>query len=203
MTDQIKELIEKINQEGSRAAEENARRIEQEARDKAGIILQKAESQAKKMTEEARDRIDSLQASSQAALKQAGRDLLLSLKQEIFEMLERVMVAQASAALKPDALAAIISELIKEYCRGQDTGVQVYLKEQDRRVLEEDFLNKLKGELKRGIELRAQDDIQAGFVISFDSGKSHFDFTDKSLAQYLGTHVKPKLAEILKGEQSE
>jgi V/A-type H+-transporting ATPase subunit E len=201
MADQIKELIEKINREGVQAAEEKARQIEQDARAKAGMILQKTEVQSKKMIEEAQDRIDSMQASSRAALQQAGRDLVLSLKQEISEMLERMIVADVSAALAPDALAMIITALVKEYCRGQDTEVLVYLKEQDKRVLEGGFLNKLKGELKKGIELRAQDDIQAGFVISFDSGKSHFDFTDRSLAQYLGAQVKPKLAEILKGKQ--
>ncbi|MFA5361689.1 MAG: hypothetical protein WC335_00360 [Candidatus Omnitrophota bacterium] len=198
MTDQIKELIEKINEEGVQAAEEKARRIEQEARDKAGMIMQKTEAQAKKMVEEAQDRIDSMQASSQASLQQAGRDLLLSLKREISEMLERMIITEASAALTPDALAAIITALVKEYCRGQDSQVLVYLKEQDKRVLEGAFLSKLNGELKKGIELRAQDDIQAGFVISFDSGKSRFDFTDRSLAQYLGAQVKPKLAEILR-----
>ena len=76
----------------------------------------------------------------------------------------------------------------------------MYLKEQDKIKLEGHFLNKLKGELKKGIELRGQADIQAGFIISFDSGKSHFDFSDKALAQYLGSYVKPKVAEILREE---
>ncbi len=201
MADQIKELIEKINQEGVQAAEAKARQIEQEARAKAESILQKAESQAKKMIEEARDRIESLEVSSRTALQQAGRDLLLSLKQDILAMLERLMGAEVSAALTPEALAAIITVLTKEYGRGQDAGVMVYLNERDKRVLEEAFLNKLKDELKNGIELRAQDDVQSGFIISFDSGRSHFDFTGQSLAQYLGAQVKPRLAEIFKGEQ--
>jgi V/A-type H+-transporting ATPase subunit E len=201
MADQIKELIEKINQEGIQAAEEKARQIEEDARAKAGLILQKAESQAQKMTGDAQDRIGSMQASSQAALQQAGRDLILALKQVVSGMLERVIATETAAALSPETLGGIIAALVKDSCRGHDGEVLVYLKEQDKRALEGTFLSKLKAELKKGIELRAQDDIRAGFIISFDSGKSHFDFTDTSLAQYLGTQVKPLLAEILKRKQ--
>ena len=116
-------------------------------------------------------------------------------------MLEKVAAVEIAGALTPEALAVIITALVKEFCRGQEGEVLVFLKEQDKRVLEGAFLSKLKNELKKGIELHSQDDIQSGFVISFDAGRSLFDFTEKSLAQYLGTQVKPKLADILNGKQ--
>ena len=198
MADQIKELIEKINQEGVQAAQEKAREIEDLAQQKAEIIMRKADAQDKKITEDGQDKGNRLQESSQAALKQAARDLLLSLKKEIVALLERLMVKDVSAALTPEELSRIIAGVIKEYCGQENNEVIVYLKDFDKNKLEGHFLSKLKDELKKGIELRQQEDIHAGFIISFDAGKSHFDFSDKALAQYLGTYLKPKVAELFK-----
>jgi V/A-type H+-transporting ATPase subunit E len=198
MADQIKELIEKINQEGVVAGQEKAAQIEKQAKAEAETLVRKAQEQAKKIVEDAQAKAERLESSSRAALKQAGRDLLLSLKGQILELLERLMVKDVSAALTAEELLQIISGIIKE-CRGQE-GKQavVYLSAQDKSKLECHFLNKLKNELANGLELRQKDDIHAGFMISFDAGKSHFDFSDKALAQYLEKQVKPKVAEILK-----
>jgi len=45
--------------------------------------------------------------------------------------------------------------------------------------------------------LTSGEEISGGFTISFDSGKSCYDFTDKALADYIGTYLKPKLNQIL------
>ena len=196
MAEQIKELIEKINQEGVQAAQEKAREIESLAQQKAEMIVDKANAQARKAMEDAQDKVKRLEESSQATLKQAARDLLLALKIEIVALLERLMVENVSEALIPEELSRIIAEVIKEYCGQENNEVIVYLKDSDKNKLEGHFLNKLKDELKKGIELRQKADIHAGFIISFDAGKSHFDFSDKALAQYLGTYLKPKVAEL-------
>jgi V/A-type H+-transporting ATPase subunit E len=199
MADQIKELIDKIHQEGVVAAQEKAVKIERESQQQAEMILEKANAQAQKILEEAEDRIERMQENSQATLKQSARDLLLSLRKEVDAMLGRLIVKEIAGALTAQELCGILASLIKE--RGavtHDQGVIVYLKEEDKHKLESHFLDKLKHDLKKGLELRNQDDIQAGFIISFDSGKSHFDFSDKALAQYLISHLKPKVAQLFK-----
>lgn len=198
MADQIKELIEKINQEGVQAVQEKAREIESLAHQKAEAIVRKAEAQARVIIENAQDKVNSLQESSQVILKQAARDLLLTLKAEITVLLERLITKDAGAALSPETLFQIISGVIKEYVSGENKGVIVSLSDSDKKKLDGYFLNKLKDELKKGVELRHQEDIQAGFIISFDAGKSHFDFTDKALAQYLSSFLKPQIAELFK-----
>jgi vacuolar-type H+-ATPase subunit E/Vma4 len=45
--------------------------------------------------------------------------------------------------------------------------------------------------------LRPAEEISGGFTISFDDGKSCYDFTDKALAEYIGIYLKPKLNQIL------
>lgn len=199
MADQIKELIEKIQAEGVQAAQAKAGEIENEARQRADWIVQKATAQAKNIVDDAQDTVNRMQASGQAALQQSGRDVLLTLKKEIDAMLQRVIASQTAATLTPEELSRIISGLIQAYGGKNDAEVIVYLKEQDRQALEGHFLNKLQEDVKKNIELRAQGDINAGLVISFDGGKSQFDFTDRALADYIGSFLKPAVAQLLSG----
>jgi len=198
MADQIKELIEKINQEGVAAAKEKAGQIESQAKAQAEMILQKANSQARKIVEEAQEKVARMQESSEASLKQAGRDVMLVLKSQINKTLQDLIAAEVSASLNPEELAKIIEGLVKEYCSQGNKGVIVYLSAEDKKRLEGLFLRKLKDELKKGIELRSQEDIQAGFIISFDAGKSSFDFSNKALVDYIGLSLKAKVAEFFK-----
>jgi V/A-type H+-transporting ATPase subunit E len=198
MSEQIKELIAKINQEGVQAAQEKAGQIEAEAKAKAKMILDQAEAKSKAMLEEAGQKILRLQASSEAALKQAARDALLCLKKEIADTLQKVIAAEIGAAMTPEELARMITELAKarSLAAGQET--VVFLSEKDKHRLESHFLDQLKQELKKGLVLRPQEDIQAGLAISFDSGKSQFDFTDQALAEYLSAVLKSGIAALFK-----
>jgi vacuolar-type H+-ATPase subunit E/Vma4 len=59
------------------------------------------------------------------------------------------------------------------------------------------LFKELEAQLKKGILLQASDEVKAGFTISFDAGKSQFEFTDRSLAEYISKCLRPDLAEIL------
>lgn len=196
MSEELKGLIEKIQTEGVLAAEEKARQIEQDARQKAKEILAEAGSAADKLTAEAKERIARMEESSSLAIKQAGRDTLISLKKEINSLLGKVVKSNIAAAVSPHELTRIIISLIKDVRHKE--GVQVTLSKEDLQKIEAGFLDELKEEIKKGVSLKEAEGLSSGFLISYDSGKSHFDFSDEALAEYLSSHLKPKLAEILK-----
>lgn len=198
MAEDIKQLIEKIQQEGVQVAEEKAQAILDEAKRQAATLLEKANSEAQKLMQEANGRIAKTEEASRLALKQAGRDTMISLRKEINCLLNKIMRASIQEALKPQELGKIIAGLIKEISHKHKEGIEVTLPKEDRERIEKGFLTDLKDEIKKGILLRPLEEISSGFLISFDSGKSHFDFTDKALADYLASYLKPKLLEILK-----
>lgn len=197
MAEEIKELIEKIQQEGIQEAENKARRIEDDAQQKAGELIEKAKQEAAKIILEAKEKSAKMDEGTRQSLKQAGRDLLLSLRKEINAMLDRIIVEQVVHALKPDELAKIISELIKNYSRDEES--TVLLKKEDLEKLGKSAFSELKEKTKHGITIKPSEDISGGFVISYDSGKSQYDFTDKAIASYIGSYLKPKLNELLSG----
>ena len=199
MAEDIKNLIEKIQQEGIKIAEDKAKEIEARARKEAGRILQEAQDKAEKLSSDANERISKMQEKKKTLLAQAGRDLLLVLRKEINASLDKLVGLEVKNTLTPDLLTKIISELIKGYSGKSEGQIAVSLRKEDLELLEKGLLHKLQEEVKKGLTLKAGDDIQAGFVISYDGGKSQCDFSDKALAEYIGAYLKPKLAELLKG----
>lgn len=199
MAESIKELIEKINQEGVQIAEEKAYKIQERAQLAAGEILNKARQEAEKIISAAQKEALDTNEKQKALLKQAGRDLLLVLRQEINNMLNRLVLGELYQMLEPEALFKILSMLIRENCLGSGNEISISLSKEDFSNFQEVFLARLKEEVKKEILLRPHEEIRAGFIISYDAGKSQFDFSDQALAEYIVTFLKPKLKDILQG----
>jgi V/A-type H+-transporting ATPase subunit E len=197
MAEEIKNLIEKIQEEGIKAGEDKAREIEAEAKRKAVSLMEKAKAEAQEIITEGREKVSRMEESAKASIQQAGRDLLLSLKEELHAMLERLVQSSVAETLSPSEMAKILHELIKKLAGASKEDIWVWLKKEDGEKLKMEFLSRLKEETKRNIVLKPSEEILGGFIISFDAGKSHFDFTDQALAEYLGTFLKPQLNQIL------
>jgi V/A-type H+/Na+-transporting ATPase subunit E len=195
--EQIKALIEKIQIEGVQVAQEKASQIEQEARRRAAEITAQAQAEAERIRASAKADIDAAKKNSQVLLQQAARDLLLVLRKEIFAMLQRLTVLTVREALSAEALSVLIIKLIKDAAMEKKPEAAVTVRKEDLEKLKKHLLGELGKEAGAHVELRPSDEIQAGFIISFDAGKSHLDFSDVALAEYIGKHLKPELEEIL------
>jgi vacuolar-type H+-ATPase subunit E/Vma4 len=197
MVEDIRDLIEKINQEGIRAAEEKARDIEDTARRKADDIIAAAQHEADDLITAAKERIRREDDKERTLIVQAGRDMLLSLREEINAMLGRIMVTDIRKSLTPEALSTILAEVVRKHGREESGDIIVSLSPEDREALAQNFFARLREETGKKIIVRPSDNISRGFSISFDSGKSCYDFSDKALAEYIGTYLKPRLNRIL------
>jgi V/A-type H+-transporting ATPase subunit E len=197
MAEEIRDLIEKIHQEGIKAAEEKAQNIEAAAKQRADNILSHARLEAEEMIAAAQDRIRREDEKEKILLTQAGRDLLLSLRKEMNDMLGRLLVADIQQALNPEALSNLLSEVVRKFSTNEGSDITILLNKKDLELLEKKIFHKLREESKKTIILRPSEEISGGFTISFDSEKSCYDFTDKALAEYIGTYLKPKLNKIL------
>ena len=201
MSERLKELLEKINQEGVKQAEEKARSIELKAKKDAEKILGDAKVQAQKIVEDAKGTAKKTKETTEVALKQASRDLMLSLKDEIKKILNKIIATETAKAMSPEDMAVIFGKLVEKYVEknGQVSDIKVLLKKEDLDKLKKSFIANLKEKIKDGVEFRPSANINAGFSISFDKGKSFFDFTDEGLIEALCAYLNPELARILKG----
>ncbi|MFH1046001.1 MAG: hypothetical protein V1727_03455 [Candidatus Omnitrophota bacterium] len=199
MAEDIKGLIEKIQQEGVEAAELKAREIEKLAEQRAAKIIQAAEKEAQMLLENARAQIAKIEQTGAAVLEQTGRDLLLTLHQEINKTLKNIIISELRPALTPEEMGKIVTELVNKIGAKDQVDVVISVKEKDLEKLQKSLFSQLSDKVKQGIRLKPAQDIGAGFTISYDAGKSHFDFSDQALAEYLEIYLKPQLAQMLKG----
>tara|TARA_Y100000031_G_C8171247_1_gene361918 strand:- start:219 stop:830 length:612 start_codon:yes stop_codon:yes gene_type:complete len=200
MAEKLKELLEKINEEGIKRSEAKAHEIEEKAKVEAGRILDNAKRKSRKLIEDANTEIEKTKKSRDIALKQASRDLILSLKEEIKKTLGRVVSKEVSSAISGAELAAILGNVIEKYIEkgGKDSDIKVLLKKETLDKLKTSFISKLNSKLKQGIDFKVSPNINAGFSISFDKGKSFFDFSDDGLKEALSAFLNPELAKLLK-----
>ena len=75
--------------------------------------------------------------------------------------------------------------------------IKVLLGSDDLLKLKKTFISKLKEHIKNGIEFKPSANIRSGFSISFDKGKSFFDFSDEGLKEALALYLNPELKKIL------
>mgnify|MGYP001569465122 CR=1 FL=1 len=200
MAQEIKDLIAKIQAEGIKIAEDKAREIEAKALTDAQKIIAEAQLKGEKIIAASQEQEKKTRQSMDAALNQAGRDFLISLRIRINEILDRLVAENIRQALTVEELAKIISALIKGAVNKSEAEIIITLSAEDRRQLEKSFLKKLIEESKTQIVLNSSDEISAGLCISFDAGKSHFDFSDSALAEYISVNIRPELGRILKRE---
>ncbi|MBL7157711.1 MAG: hypothetical protein ISS92_06105 [Candidatus Omnitrophica bacterium] len=201
MTEELKAFLDKIQEEGVKVAEDKARSIEEEARAKADNIVKKAQKFAANFIEAAKNKSVAMEESGKDALRQAARNTLLSLKEEIKSTLKTFVIERSREALTPSELKKILTDMIKSYSRAKGEGIEVLLSKKDLEALKKSLIADLSSELKKGVTLKSTDDIEGGFRISYDSGKSWFDFTDKALAEYMGKFVNAQVLGILKDAQ--
>lgn len=199
MSQQLNDLIEKINRQAIQNAEAKAKDIETEAKKKAEEIILQAKNYAQQIIKETKEKMDKETQMHQAKLQQATRDMLLDLKSQLQQILLNIVKKEIRSVLTPQELVTILSIIIQRKDQGNDfpDQITVELNNQDAQKLQEYFLEKLQSNLKKELILRPATDIQAGFRISFDQDKSQFDFSEQALAEYVFRYLKPGLQEIL------
>ena len=200
MTQQIQELINKIKQEGIEQAQTKAKEVEAEARKKAEDIINEAKQRAEQLIANANTEAKRLNDTTQITLKQTARDMLLSVRKEIQILFNKIIAQEVHKAITPEELAQLISLTVKGSLQNKNNGadITVHLSEHDLKKLREGLLVKIKEEVKHPIKFHSSEGLGTGFTISFDSGKSCFDFSDKSLVEYLSQYLNQELSQLLK-----
>ena len=198
METQLKDIIDKIHDEGVKGAEERARSIVEAAEKQAREKVQQARSEADGIVAQAEKEAAKHQAAGEAALQQASRDLLLSVRTELTKLFEAVEKQAVADVLTPDAMTDVILALVKEWGSSGSDSLEVLVNEKDRDALEKTLQTKLSGAIKEGTTVRPVRGISAGFRIGGKGSAAYYDVTDETLAELLSAYLNPRLAEVMK-----
>jgi V/A-type H+-transporting ATPase subunit E len=194
---QVKELIEKIKNDGVKNAEETAAGIISDAEKKAAALVEKAEKDAAEVKSQAQNEAARMEQAGKEALKQAGRDLLLSIRKDVEGLFDAVVKAGTAEVLKGDSLKECIISVLKSWNSEEIQELTVMVPEELLKNLEGDLKSQLKNEIEKGLEIKPFNDIEAGFRISFKDGRAFYDFSDDELMNILSKYLNPALMAIL------
>lgn len=196
---QLQELIDKIKKDGVTAAEKEAAKIISDASKKAEEIIKDAEAKAEQIKKEAKAETNRMQKASDEAIVQAGRNMLLSFKDSIVQELDGLIQAETGKALSKDTLKKLVPETVKLWAKNADASeLSVLLNDKDLKALQSSLTTALKTEIKKGLEIKPDKTLTAGFRIGVKNGAAFYDYSAESLAEMFAAYLNPKVADLMK-----
>jgi V/A-type H+-transporting ATPase subunit E len=197
---ELKSIIEKIKTEGVSEAENQASKIIADAETRAKALMESVRKENEIMIKKAEQEAEKLRTNSGEAIKQAARDVLISLRQNIVDLFDAVMKNSVAGELPPEILKDMIVRLAESAAKEKKFEIEVLLSGKDKEALEKLSLNELKKKMGKGVTLKVSPKVEHGFLIGEKDGNSYYDFTDEAIAEAFKTYLNPKVTQILSGE---
>jgi len=194
---QLKELIDRIKSEGIKNAEQQAETIIDEAEKKARKIVADAEKEADSIRQKAEADARKMEHTGRESLKQAGRDLIISLQQRLQTLFDEVVYTETAENLKSDFLQKLIVQLVDKW--DEDVkDLELLVSEDELKKLEKGLRDKLSAQLSKGMEIKPLPNVEAGFKVSYKDGSAYYNFSAEGVAEIISEFLNPRLAETLK-----
>jgi V/A-type H+-transporting ATPase subunit E len=195
MESKLEHLIEKIKSDGIAEAEKSAAEIIENARKEAEGIIKKARADAEQIIADARKEADKLKTNAESALKQASRDTVLVTKEKLLKLFDAAFKRELGSALSPEFVKDLIIKIVDSW--GRDKQLEVLVSEKDLQQLQDLVFSQSRAQLKETVTIKVDKGISKGFRVGLKDSNVYYDFTDESIAEFLGEFLNPGIREIL------
>jgi V/A-type H+-transporting ATPase subunit E len=216
----VQALIDRIRDDGVKAAKDEAARIVREAKEEAATIIAKAKKEAGESEHAASARIGAEDIAARESLKLAARDAIKDLGTRVRDAFERHLKRFVSAQLTDKefmrkVILALAGEAAEDAIR--DRSVEILLSEElgqeitsdkaedveaERRI--RDFVLGISGEsLREGIEFKLDPTVVADSVTVRIVGEDlQIDLNEDTVSGFLIRHLLPRYRRILEGQDN-
>ena len=196
---QLQELIEQIKNDGVVAAEAEAKSIIDAAKADALRIVADARAEADKIIANAKAETERMTKSSEDAIRQAGRNLLISFRESVTRELNIIAGENVAAVYSSESLAQLIINIVECWANKPDAeDIAVVLNSKELERLEKTLLAAFKEKALKGITLKENDNFDGGFRISVNNGSAYYDYSTEAVVDMLSNYLSPKVTELLK-----
>lgn len=196
----LESLIEKIKKEGIEEARQTSEQIVAQAQQQAAATVAQAKEEAARIIAQGKAEAERFRRNAELALQQAARDTLLSLKERISELFDRVFKQEVAQTLSPEFLSQLIQNLVSQWAR--DGAAEVVVSAEDKEKLQALLFSGLRQQLRDGLVLRVGDSVRKGFRIGLRGEDVYYDFTEESIAEVLKSFLNPTLQALLNGQNN-
>ena len=196
---QLQDLLDQIKKDGVAAAQAEAASILADAKAEAEKIVADAKQQADKLIASAKAENQRMVASSEDAIRQAGRNLLISFRESVSRELTAITGEAVTAVYSSEALAQLVIQAVESGAKDPNTDdIAVILTSSDLQKLEQTILAGLKEKMLQGVTLKANDNFDGGFRIAVNNGSAYYDYSAEAVVDMLSNYLSPKVTQLLK-----
>ncbi len=199
MPEDLQALIDHLQRDAVEEGRRRAHAIVTEAEAQADATLRAAEAEAARIVREAERDAEVFTERATVALEQAGRDLLITVRQAIDELLSGLIHASLDEELRPGVLAEMLVKMADAYTAhgGRERRMAVLLNEEDLDALAHLYVQRYRERTAQGVELRLDDGVRKGYRVQIVDENVTHDFTIDAIADELSRYLRPRLAEML------
>lgn len=196
---QLQEIIDQIKKDGVDTAQAEAESILNAAKAEAAKIISDAQAQADKILLNVKTENDRVVKSGEDAIRQAGRNLLISFRESVARELKAIVTENVNSVYASTDFAQIIVKTVESWAgRPEAEDLTVILNSNDLSLLEENLLAQLNAKMLKGITLKASDNFDGGFRIAAKDGGAYYDYSAEAVVDMLSNYLSPKVTTLLK-----
>lgn len=191
----LNKLIVTLKKEAIEAADKEARQIVENAHKEAQGILREAEVQKEALLGHAEKEAQMTFEKGESALKQAARDLTISVRNDLLKLLKAALDTEVETNFTPDLMEMAILKV------AGNIGSGVTLKLPGN--MEKELADKIRERLKTSQHLDAiavDANLLNGFALTKSDEGWSYRISTAAVAELLNGHLSPKWIEILKSE---
>ena len=195
MSENLNELLEKIQREGVDKAKDAAAEVTADAEAKAKALLAEAEAKAKALLEEAKRQAEAYAESSKQTIRQSAKNTLIEVENAVTALFDKLLAKGVSDAT---ADAGLVAELAAEAVRAYATGTGKVAVAAGAKLCDA-LRAKLAGQAANGgVDVVLDETSGTGFRVLLAGGRIEHNFTGQAIAESLSRQLRPALAELLK-----
>lgn len=196
---QLQELIEQIKKDGVASAEAEAEKIIAAAKAEAEKIVASAKAEASGILRDAKAETERMTKSGEDAIRQAGRNLLITFRESVGNELRAIVGEKVEAVYASDALAKMIEEIVVAWANKPEAeDLAVIVNEETRERLENALLSALKARMSNGVTLKTSEGLDKGFRIAVSEGSIYYDYSAEAVVEMLSNYLSPRVTALLK-----
>lgn len=200
MENKLKELTDKIYEEGLEKAKADSSKIVSDAEAKAKEIIETATKKAEEMISDARKSAEEIKRNSANDVKMAGDQTVAALKQKIYGLVStEVLNKSLNSELKLGAtLKEVIVKLLESW-KDIDNAplLDIVLSDEMKETMNSEFMAEVKNVYGKELRIEFTGSIKAGFVIKPQDGSFILSFTDEDFLNLFKAYLRPNTINLL------
>ena len=201
MAEELQNLLDKIHNEGIKKAEAERDAMLADARKQADELVRKAREEADAVRKQAELDREALEKRAESAVKQAARDIILALKEELKRRLAAIVKSNVDSALTPEFMAKLIGEIVSGVKRDPEqaagAAINIMVAPAHLTELEKALRASLAADLAASTELFPNQAAGRGFKISTSGNQVFFDFSDAALTEMISAYAGSRVGAII------